>query len=114
MEKNLPRTVKWEQMRVPDWVQRFPAGVQLEGLSVFHDPFMTLLPDIPKALHAALLEEQTHVEHPETFPGVPQRLGREKHLTGSLGEAQEHLTQCGERSLFQKTPRSTGLPAPAQ
>lgn len=31
---------------------------------------MTLLPEIPKASHAALLEEQTPVEHPETFPGV--------------------------------------------
>lgn len=65
---------------------------------------MTFLPEIPKASHAALLEEQARVEQPETFLGVPQRLGRKKHLTGSLGEAQKHLVQRGERFLFQKTP----------
>lgn len=57
--------------------------------------------EIPKVSYAALLEEQAQVEHPEIFPGVPQRLGREEHLTGSLGEAQEHCAQCGKRSLFQ-------------
>lgn len=92
MEKNLPRTVDGNKRGF----QTGPRGSLLKyswRASVFHDPLMILLPEIPKASHVAFLEEETQVEHPETFPGVPQRLGREKYLTGSLGEA--HSAQCG-------------------